>query len=203
MDGDESYNVTVAVDDASSDDAFDPLADQNVAVTNEDDDTASFTASVISGNTNETGTNATFTVVLDRQPLTDVVFDVTSGDTGEGTVDKATLTFTNANWNVAQTITVTGIDDVTVDGDESYNVTVAVDDASSDDAFDSLADQNVMVTNEDDDTASFTASVISGNTNETGTNATFTVVLDRQPLTDVVFDVTSGDTGEGLSLIHI
>ena len=113
VDGDESYNINVAVDDASSDNAFDPLADQNVAVTNEDDDTASFTASVISGNTNETGTNATFTVVLDRQPLSNVVFDVTSGDTGEGTIDKASLTFTNANWNVAQTVTVTGIDDVT------------------------------------------------------------------------------------------
>ncbi len=195
VDGDISYNVTVAVDDTSSDDAFDGLTD-NVSVTNEDDDVADFTASAISGNTNETGTTATFTVVLDAQPLSDVVFDVTSGDTGEGTVDLGTLTFTNANWNVAQTITVTGVDDPTVDGDISYNVTVAVDDASSDDAFDGLTD-NVSVTNTDDDVADFTASAISGNTNETGTTATFTVVLDAQPLSDVVFDVTSGDTGEG------
>ncbi|MER3317000.1 MAG: hypothetical protein RIB79_01790, partial [Allomuricauda sp.] len=34
-------------------------------------------------------------------------------------------------------------------------------------------------------------------TSETGTTDTFTVVLDTQPATDVVFDVVSGDTGEG------
>ena len=46
----------------------------------------------------ETGTTATFTVVLDAQPDSDVVISVTSGDTGEATVSAANLTFTNGNW---------------------------------------------------------------------------------------------------------
>ena len=42
---------------------------------------------------------------------------LSSSDTTEGTVGPASLTFTTANWNVAQTVTVTGVDDAVVDGD--------------------------------------------------------------------------------------
>ena len=99
----------------------------------------------------ETGTTATFTVVLDAQPVSDVVFSVVSADTGEATVDKATLTFTNADWNSPQTVTVTGVDDGVVDGDQATAITVAVVDASSDDSYDALADQTVTATTTHDD----------------------------------------------------
>ena len=36
---------------------------------------------------------------------------LSSSDTTEGTVSPASLIFTTANWNVAQTVTVTGVDD--------------------------------------------------------------------------------------------
>ena len=85
-----------------------------------------------------------------------VVVTVTSGDTGEATVDVTSLTFTNANWNVAQTVTVTGVDDPTVDGDQSTTITVSVNDANSNDAFDPVADQTVSATTVDDDSAGFT-----------------------------------------------
>ncbi|MBO0342632.1 hypothetical protein, partial [Flagellimonas profundi] len=148
--------------------------------------------------TSETGTTDTFTVVLDTQPTTDVVFDVSSGDTGEGTVDQAQLTFTNGNWDTPQTVTVTGVDDAVADGAQTYDITISVNAASSDDAFDLLAPQTVSVDNADDDIAGFTIAEEGGATatSETGTTDTFTVVLDTQPTTDVVFDVSSGDTGE-------
>ncbi|MEQ5792238.1 hypothetical protein J4E06_14315, partial [Muricauda sp. NFXS6] len=150
-------------------------------------------------NTSETGTTDTFTVVLDTQPATDVVLDVVSGDTNEGTVDLATLTFTNGNWDTPQTVTVTGVDDIIVDGTQTYDITISVDAANSDDAFDGLAPQTVSVDNADDDIAGFTIVEEGGATatSETGTTDTFTVVLDTQPATDVVFDVVSGDTNEG------
>jgi hypothetical protein len=47
-----------------------------------------------------------------------------SSDTTEGTVSPASLTFTSADWNVAQTVTVTGVDDYEVDGDIDYTVAV-------------------------------------------------------------------------------
>ena len=37
----------------------------------------------------------------------------------------ATLTFTTANWNVAQTVTVTGVDDALDDGDVAYTIVTA------------------------------------------------------------------------------
>ena len=55
-------------------------------------------------------------MVLTTQPTADVTIALSSSDTTEGTVSPASLTFTTANWNVAQTVTVTGVDDALVDG---------------------------------------------------------------------------------------
>ena len=54
---------------------------------------------------------ATFTVVLTSQPTADVTIALSSSGSTEGTVSAAPLTFTTVNWNVAQTVTVTGVDD--------------------------------------------------------------------------------------------
>src|SRR5206468_5684058 len=60
--------------------------------------------------TTEAGGQASFTVVLDEAPTDDVIVPISSSNTAEGTVSAASLTFTAANWNVAQTLTVTGVD---------------------------------------------------------------------------------------------
>ncbi|WP_438811106.1 Ig-like domain-containing protein [Rhodopirellula halodulae] len=99
----------------------------------------------------ETGASDTFTVALTAEPESDVVIDVTSGDIGEATVDQPTLTFTNQNWFVAQTVTVTGIDDALVDDDQTTSITISVNDQASDDSFGSLPDQVVSVTTIDDE----------------------------------------------------
>lgn len=104
-----------------------------------------------SSSVTESGSTDNFTVVLDVQPSSDVVLLVASGDVGEVTVDQATLTFTPADWDTPQTITVTGVDDAQIDGDIVTLVTVSVNDAASDDAFDPVLDQTVSVTTIDDD----------------------------------------------------
>ena len=158
-----------------------------------------FTVAESGGSTSvsEAGTTDTFTVVLDVQPPTDVVLTVASGDTGEAIVGPASLTFTTANWNSAQTVTATGVDDALTDGTRTTTITVSVDDATSDDAFDQLADQTLSVSTTDDDSPGFTVTESGGTSvSETGTTDTFTVVLDAQPTTDVVLTAASGDTGE-------
>ena len=75
--------------------------------------------------TTEAGGTATFTVVLNTQPTADVTIALSSSDTTEGTVSPASLTFTTANWNVAQTVTVTGVNDAVVDGDVAYTIVTA------------------------------------------------------------------------------
>ncbi len=202
VDGNQTTTITLSIDDTASDNAFDALADKTVLVTTVDDDTAGFTVTETSGSTSvsESGATDTFEVVLTAAPLTSVVITVTSGDTGEITVAPATLTFTPANWNQAQTVTVTGVDDAIVDGNQFTTITLAIDDANSDNAFDALADKTVLVTTSDNDTAGFTVTESSGGTSvsESGTTDTFSVVLNAAPLTSVVITVTSGDTGEGV-----
>ncbi|GIR37558.1 MAG: hypothetical protein CM15mP49_29430 [Actinomycetota bacterium] len=46
----------------------------------------------------------------------------------------------------SQTVTVTGVDDDLIDGTISSSITVAINDGSSDDNFDAVADQTVSVT---------------------------------------------------------
>ena len=95
----------------------------------------------------------TFTVVLDSAPIADVTVPVNSDDPGEGTVSPSTLVFSPTNWDVPQTVTVTGVDDTLDDGDQAYRVIVG-DPASADAAYDALTDADtadVAVTNTDDD----------------------------------------------------
>ena len=200
IDGTITSTITIAVDDANSDNDFDPVANQTVSATTTDDDVAGFTVVESGGSTSvaETGTTDTFTIVLNAQPTSDVVvLAMSSDDTGEATVS-GSLTFTNTNWNTPQTVTVTGVDDNLVDGSQVSTITISIVDDISDNDFDAVADQTVSTTTTDDDVAGFTVAQTDGSTTvaETGTTDTFTVVLNAQPASNVVLIVTSSDTGE-------
>ncbi|GIR37543.1 MAG: hypothetical protein CM15mP49_29280 [Actinomycetota bacterium] len=199
VDGNQVTTITVAIDDANSDDGYDAVENQTVSVTTTDDDTAGYTIQEDDGSTevDESGTTDTFTVVLNTQPLSDVVFSIISSDTGEATVTSS-LTFTPANWDTPQTATVTGIDDDIVDGTQSPVITISVNDALSHDDFDDLQDQTINASNTDDDVAGFTIDELNGSVEvtEAGGTDTFTVVLDAQPTSNVVLTLTSNDVGE-------
>ena len=86
---------------------------------------------------------------------------LSSGDTSEGTVAPAALTFTAATWNVAQTVTVTGVNDAVADGDQTYAIVTAAA-TSSDAAYNGFNATDVSVTTTDDDAVGITVSTISG-----------------------------------------
>ena len=195
IDRDDSATITIAVNDAGSDDTFDALVNQTVAVTLTDDDSAAYTLSTTTLTVAENAGTNTFTVVLDAEPTSDVVFDLSSNDTDEATLDSAQLTFTSANWDTPQTVTVTGVND-DIDRDDSATITIAVNDAGSDDTFDALANQTIAVTLTDDDSAAYTVSETTLTIDENAGTDTFTIVLDSEPTSDVVLDVSSDDIGE-------
>ena len=93
----------------------------------------------------------TFQVVLTTQPLANVIINVSTDKSSEATVNSAGLTFTPVNWNVPQTITVSGVDDALMDGNQTTIITLSVVDAGSDDGYDTTADATVTVTTIDDD----------------------------------------------------
>ena len=90
--------------------------------------------------------------MLNTQPTADVTIALSSSDTTEGTVVPASLTFTTANWNVPQTVTVTGVDDALVDGAVTYTIVTAAA-ASTDANYNTSERADVAVTNTDNDAA--------------------------------------------------
>ena len=123
----------------------------DVAVTNTDNDAAGITVTPITGlTTTEARGTATFTVVLTSAPTGDVTINLSSSDTTEGTVP-ASLTFTAANFSVAQTVTVTGVDDALVDGNVAYTIATTV--TSGDAIYAAINPADVAVTNTDNDAA--------------------------------------------------
>ena len=122
-----------------------------MAVSNTDNDGAGITVTPTAGlTTTEAGGTATFTVVLNTQPTADVTIALSSSDTTEGTVAPASLIFTTANWNVAQTVTVTGVDDAVVDGPITYTIVTAAA-VSTDPNYNGANAADVAVTNTDND----------------------------------------------------
>ncbi|CAD5967981.1 DUF4347 domain-containing protein [Planktothrix agardhii] len=196
-DGDIAYNIVTAAA-TSTDTNYSGVDATDVAVTNTDNDTKGITVTPTTGlTTTEAGGTANFTVVLNSQPTANVTIPLTSSNTAEGTIDKSSLTFTSANWNVAQTVTVTGVEDLVDDGDIAYNIVTAAA-TSNDSNYSGVDATDVAVTNTDNDTKGITVTPTTGlTTTEAGGNATFTVVLNSQPTADVTIPLTSSNTAEG------
>ncbi|MBP9717773.1 hypothetical protein KBD59_00545 [Candidatus Gracilibacteria bacterium] len=198
-DGDVAYTIVTAAA-TSSDGNYNTVNAADVSVTNTDNDTAGITVTPTSGlaTTELSAGTATFTLVLNSEPTADVSIGISSSDTTEGTVSASSLTFTTANWDSAQTVTVTGVDDYIDDNNVTYSIVTAAA-TSSDGSYNTLDASNVSATNTDNDTAGITVTPTSGlTTTESGAGtATFTVVLGTQPTANVVVGITSSDTTEG------
>ncbi|WP_270933763.1 cadherin repeat domain-containing protein [Falsiroseomonas oryzae] len=106
----------------------------------------------------EGGATDTLSVVLASQPGANVTVTVTgTADVavaaGSGTpAGSATLTFTAADWNVAQTVAVAAVNDTAVEGAETASLTFAT--SSGDSAYNGLPVAPVPVAVTDNDTAS-------------------------------------------------
>lgn len=158
LDGPVNYMVTTAVN--STDPVYGVINPSDVAVTNNDDElpppagvTVNPTMGLITAEVGAGPGPNTFTVVLQSMPTADVTIPLSSGTATEGTVAPTSLTFTMANWNVPQTVTVTGVDDANIDGDIQYTVLTG-DPSSGDAGYDALIATDVAdvtVTNMDDD----------------------------------------------------
>lgn len=75
--------------------------------------------------TTEAGDASSFAIVLTSQPSHPVTIPLASSDSSEGSLSVGSVSFTSDNWNIPQTIVVTGIDDPVNDGDVSYSVIIA------------------------------------------------------------------------------
>lgn len=144
--------------------------------------------------TTESAGTARFSVVLATAPTADVSIAIASSNSNEGTPNPSTLTFTNANWNIAQTVTVMGVDDdVVIDGSQTYEMSLTS--SSSDSAYQGLS-SSVSLTNLDNDLPILSISsppqtVVEGQS----TSVAYTVSLSAaSPLTVSVAYATANGT---------
>jgi hypothetical protein len=122
QDGDTEYAINLGAA-LSTDGNYAGLDANDVFLSNTDDDAAGVTVTPTAGlSTTEAGGTATFEVVLTSEPTADVTVPVSSSNAHEGMADVTALTFTPADWNVPQTVTVTGANDFVQDGPTAYSI---------------------------------------------------------------------------------
>ncbi|MEO8392983.1 MAG: choice-of-anchor Q domain-containing protein, partial [Chloroflexota bacterium] len=192
IDGDTPYTILTSAS-VSDDPTYDGINPDDVSVTNLNDDGPDIRVDPIGVNTTEDGGTGTFTVVLRWPPLADVTIALSSSNPAEGTVDPASLTFTSNNWDVPQTVTVTGVDDGQVtDGSASY--TIITSPAVSDDTgYSGLDALDVNAVNDDNDQPGVNIDPREGLvTTEAGGTATFTMTLNTQPTGNVTLGIFTG-----------
>ena len=206
-DGNIDYSINTG-NTLSTDLKYINIVVDDVSMNNVDNDTAGFVVTPLILSTSETATSmATFTVVLTSKPATDlknynVIVDLVSGDTSEGTIDKATLTFDHTNWYNPQIVTVTSVEDILVDGDITYWINLTTDRTNTTDPiYKDLAKvndpDNVSVTNTDNDAATLSIDNLSILEGDGGTtNFEFTVTHSGK---EVVGDYTLSYYSQNIS----
>jgi hypothetical protein len=146
--------------------------------------------------TTETNGTAQFTVTVNGypKPTANVTINLSSSDTSEGDVSPTSLTFTPSEWNVPKPVTVTGADDLIVDGTVPYSILLTPT-TSTDPNFNGLPSGSVGVINIDNE-AGISVSASSIITTESGGSNTFNVWLNTAPTDDVTLTLSSSDTTE-------
>ena len=198
LDGDRTYFLLFPRIQ-SNDSFFAELKLDSIGISNRDNDSPNLVFSQATGLvTNESGTSISFTAVLTSEPFSDVTIPaITSSDATEGSVSPNSLIFTSANWNIPQTITVTSVDDLIDDGNQTYTINFAPS-TSLDPQYIGRIGSPVTIVNGDNEALSgFTVGVPVGNTCECGTSVTFNIVLNSDPNGTTTLSLSSSNTNEG------
>ena len=198
MDGDTEYHIIVG-ESRSEDLHFVSLGKQIVTINNTDEDAASLNILALDAlETAEDGRQTSFTVTLSSKPVQEVRLPVRSDNTNEGTVDVSELVFNSSNWNIPQTVTVTGVADDVVDGDVTYHIIVGPP-KTQDPVYMLVSEQSISLVNRDRSSAKAIVTPSSGLiTSENGRPASFTVALSSKPASDVSFELRSSNEKEGV-----
>lgn len=107
-DGDILYKILLQPAQ-SADPAYNGLNPADVSLTNRDNDTAGLIVTPKVGLTINEGSTGVVSVALKTQPTRNVRITVVSERTSDATVSPRVLTFTPANWNVAQTFSIVAV----------------------------------------------------------------------------------------------
>ena len=136
----------------------------------------------------ENGGEAEYTVKLNALPTGSVIVSISSDDTSVANVSPEELTFTTSDWSEAQTVTVTGVNDVV---DNTSDRTATITNTPSGGGYGNNEVASVTVTTTDDDTRGVTVSETGVSVTENGGTATYAVVLTSEPTYQVTVSPSS------------
>ncbi len=144
------------------------------------------------GNTNVTegGTTDSYAVVLNSQPTANVNVAINKGT--QLSTNLSQLVFTPQNWNIAQSVTVTAVNDQVAEGNQTTTIQHTA--TSTDTKYNNIVISSVNVGITDNDIAKVNITQTGGNTNVTegGVTDSYTVILNSQPTANVTLAINKG-----------
>lgn len=167
-------------------------------VTISDNDIDGVSLSKTTSSVTEGGATDNYTVVLNSEPVADVTIALTP-DNGEASVVPSSLTFTAANWNTPQTVTVTATDDTVADG--TTNTILSHTATSTDPVYNGIAilDHNVTILDNDAMVTLFIAAT--SDAMEPATPGLFTISLDHALTQDLNINlILTGTATNGVDM---
>ncbi len=187
-----THGSAIALDITSNDTDYDNAATTPVMVSITDNETPSVTVSKSNIDVNEGGASKSYTLKLNTQPATNVVIAINSDE--EVDVSPASVTFTPTNWNTAQTINVTAVDDGKVEGPHASTINHS---ASGDAIYSDVAINSVTVNILGDannpavliDESGGSTEVLEGD----ATGSMYTIRLNSIPTANVVVSFATDD----------
>ncbi|MEM6429454.1 MAG: DUF4347 domain-containing protein, partial [Deinococcota bacterium] len=201
VDADVDYTI-VTSEVQSTDSDYSGLSVPDVNVTNFDNN-ASITVSPVELEITEAPgetMQATFEVNLDAPAPEgfEVVIDLRSSDTSQGTVSPESLRFTPADGINPKTVTVTAVNNNVQEGDTQFQI--ILDPAESPgNGYDGIDPADVTVVNIDDDEAGISVRALASPlvVSEDGDTAELRLVLDSEPQAEVSVPVSVSNPDEG------
>ncbi|MBV7329484.1 hypothetical protein KFU94_14775 [Chloroflexi bacterium TSY] len=156
-------------------------------VTIEDDDQAGVSLSKEELNLDEGNRNSAqdYEIVLDSQPTAPVLVDISSN--GETLLSREQISFTEATWRIAQTITVTALDDQIEEGKHPDIIQHRV--SSSDTKYASVPVYQLPITILDNDMAAFNLSPTQVEVSEDGVKSSYQISVSTEPTSLLVIEL--------------
>ena len=140
----------------------------------------------------EGGSAVTYDLALASAPDPATTVTVTLSYGADLTVDPGEIAFSEANWDTAQTISVTAVDDQIAQGEHLSNISYSVSGTDTD--YAGLAVDDMVVTINDDDTAGIEVDPTTLTVSEPDGNDAFTVRLTSQPTETVSIAISAANS---------
>lgn len=205
-DGDITYIISTQ-NPTSADPIYDALGGADVpqlSITNEDDDVVEILIDTNIGITTEAGGTTDFVFTLGSEPLDNVRVPINQYDATE-TSGPTEVIITPANWDTGVTLTITGEDDLLVDGDIDDIINTGNPSSTGDANYNALVGADVSqltVTNQDDDVFDVTILATDDTATEVGTTTgAFTISLDQVNNTGNPIQINYNVSGTATSII--